>query len=223
MLTGPLAPEPVGRVAIGPGDAIVSTMSGESDEELMLQYAQGDARAFEVLYQRHRGPLFRYVSRQVSSRAQAEELFQDVWTNVIRNRERYEVRARFTTWLYRIAHNRLVDSYREAGRHPTVSLDATSDGDETDAAPEAATVPASVQASAERQLGAERAVERLRQAIDELPADQREAFLLQEETDLTLEDIARLVGVGRETIKSRLRYASAKLRAAVSWQGPEGK
>ena len=85
------------------------------DEELMNRYRDGDAHAFEVLYTRHKGPLYRYLLRQCGAAALAEELFQDVWMKLIRARERYEARAKFTTYLYHLAHNRLIDHYRHAG------------------------------------------------------------------------------------------------------------
>ena len=90
--------------------------SGPADEELMLAYGGGDARAFETLYGRHRGPLYRFLLRQLRNQATAEELFQDVWMRVIDSRERYRPRARFTSWVYAIAHNRLMDHYRASGR-----------------------------------------------------------------------------------------------------------
>ena len=84
----------------------------DSDEKLMLCYKNGDADAFEILYRRHRNPLFRYLYRQVGNRSLTEELFQDVWMNLIRARERYKARAKFATLLYKIARNRVVDHYR---------------------------------------------------------------------------------------------------------------
>src|SRR6476619_6442959 len=106
---------------------------GGADEELMAAYRDGDAAAFDALYQRHRGPLFRYVLRGVKVRAVAEELYQDIWIRVIEARRRYSPSARFTTWLYTIAHNRLVDHWRrkelvavpaEAEEEPAAGLDA---------------------------------------------------------------------------------------------------
>ena len=81
----------------------------------MLRYRAGDAGAFEALYRRHRAPLYRYLRRQCASNAIADELFQDVWMRLIAARGRYRVEAKFTTYLYRIAHNRLVDHYRQRG------------------------------------------------------------------------------------------------------------
>ena len=94
-----------------------------SDEDLMLGYRNGDAAAFEVLYIRHKGALYRYLLRQCRIAAVAEELLRDVWLNLVRARERYEVRAKFTTYLFRLAHNRLIDYYRRQStglcRRPT--------------------------------------------------------------------------------------------------------
>src|SRR5947207_3257194 len=88
---------------------------GASDEQLMLAYAAGDATAFDALYGRHKGSLFRFVLRSVKGRAEAEEIFQDVWMRAVEARRRYEPRAKFTTWLYTIAHNRIVDHWRAKG------------------------------------------------------------------------------------------------------------
>src|SRR4051794_334243 len=94
----------------------------ESDEQLMLAYARGDAAAFEVLYSRHKGPLYRFVLRSVKARGEAEELFQEIWMRVVEAASRYAPQAKFTTWLYTVAHNRLVDHWRAKGL-AVVSLD----------------------------------------------------------------------------------------------------
>src|SRR5215510_8339724 len=99
---------------------------GGGDEQLMLAYRGGDAAAFEELYRRHRGALFRFVTRSVRDRAVAEELFQEIWMRAIEARGRYEAQAKFTTWLYTIAHNRLVDHWRKKGLQ-VVALDSESE------------------------------------------------------------------------------------------------
>ena len=169
----------------------------------MLAYGRGDAGAFETLYKRHRGPLsFRAASaQQFSGRVPAEELFQEAWIRVIEARSRYTPQARFTTWLYTIAHNLLVDHWRKKGL-TLVQL-------EDDAPLAAPDNPA-------RQAEARESLARLLQAIDALPAAQREAFLLHEEAGLTVAEIAAVTGAGEEAAKSRLRYAMAKLKAAVN-------
>jgi len=170
------------------------------DEELMLAYGRGDAGAFETLYKRHRGPVYRFVLRAIKNRSTAEELFQEVWIRVIEARSRYAPQARFTTWLYTIAHNLLVDYWRRKGL-TLVQLDE----EQLVAAPD----------NPARQAEAREALARLAQAIEALPAAQREAFLLHEEAGLSVAEIAAATGTNDEAAKSRLRYAMAKLKAAV--------
>jgi RNA polymerase sigma-70 factor (ECF subfamily) len=177
-----------------------------SDEDLMLAYAAGDAAAFDALYARHKGGVYRYLLRQCRGGATAEELFQDVWMNLIRARTTYAPTAKFTTWLYRLAHNRLIDHYRASGHLTLVSADDDAHEEAVAALPGARGDDPEVR-SENRELG-----ERLRAAVGALPPAQREAFLLQQEAGLSLAEIAELTGVGTETVKSRLRYALAKLR-----------
>ena len=171
----------------------------------MLAYAAGDAAAFDMLYARHRAPVFRYVRRQVGENRLAEEIFQDVWMRVIKVRARYAASARFTTWLYTIAHNRLMDHFRSA-RAAAEELSLCDDENED------CELPAPEVDGPESLLARRRIAERILQAVDALPSAQREAFILQQEGNLTVEEIASVTGVTRETAKSRLRYALAKLR-----------
>jgi len=99
----------------------------------MLAYAAGDAAAFETLYARHKGGLYRYVLRQCANAGIAEELFQDVWMNVLRARASYVPSAKFTTWLYRIAHNRVIDHWRTVGQVELVTAGVDGDEDPLDA------------------------------------------------------------------------------------------
>ena len=176
---------------------------GRPDEELMLAYGAGDAAAFDALYARHKGAVFRYLRRQTGNVALAEELFQDVWLKLIDARAGYEPRAKFTTWLFTIAHNRLMDHFRSNAR----ALVSYEDDPAEDVPTE---LPRPDQTAERRETAAQ-----LLAAIDALPAAQREAFLLQQEGELSVEEIAAATGVNRETAKSRLRYALAKLRATL--------
>src|SRR5918999_537426 len=175
-----------------------------ADEELMLAYRHGDARAFDTLYRRHRGALFRFILRALSNtpgqRPAAEELFQDAWMRVIEARERYAPQARFTTWLYTIAHNLVVDHWRRKGL-TLVELNEE--------------VGAASPDNPARQAEAREALGRFLHALEALPVAQREAFLLHEEAGLSVAEIAKVTGAGEEAAKSRLRYAMAKLKAAV--------
>jgi RNA polymerase sigma-70 factor (ECF subfamily) len=182
-------------------------MSGaeRNDEDLMLAYGAGDVTAFEELYVKHRGGLFRYMVRQVRDHGTAEELFQDVWQKVIGARERYRPEAKFSTWLYQIAHNRLLDHWRAQSHRPPIPEDAM---ERAEREPDPTTP--------ERQLSAFEERRRLQLALEQLPEDQRETVLLRLEQDLSLEEIAAITGVGRETVKSRLRYAMDKLRQRMN-------
>lgn len=185
-----------------------------SDEALMLAYRDGDARAFELLYQRHRRRLYRWLAHQCKSSAIAEELYQDIWLKVINARNGYEVSAKFSTWLFRIAHNRLVDHWRAAGRSPAaLGLENGEQGD--DPVDPVELVAGSALQEPHNDLERKRLGAALIREIEALPAAQRETFLLAQETDMTLDEIASTSGVNRETAKSRMRYALAKLRRGL--------
>ena len=179
----------------------------ETDEERMLAYAGGDTAAFEALYRKHRGALYRFVLRSVRSAGEAEELFQEIWMRVIEARARYAPSAKFTTWLYTIAHHRLVDHWRVRGL-ALVSLDDGEGG-----APEPAASPSH---EPHRVVEALQTRDRLAAALAALPLAQREAFLLHHEGELTAREIAAATGTHEEAAKSRLRYATAKLKEAIA-------
>jgi RNA polymerase sigma-70 factor (ECF subfamily) len=151
--------------------------------------------------------LYRYLLRQCGIAPVAEELFQDVWFGVIRAKRKYVVEARFATYLYRIAHNRLIDHYRRATHRPSVSADE--DCDPVDL------VAAEATAQPEVKLEAKEQVERFSALLAVLPESQREAFVLHEEAGLSIGEIAIATGVNPETAKSRLRYAVARLRRGM--------
>ena len=184
----------------------------DSDEALMLRYQAGDAGAFDQLYARHRGGLFRFIGRQCRTREHAEELFQEVWMNLIQARERYRVEAQFRTYLFTLAHNKLMDYFRRHGRvELTLFEHDGEDGRETaiDRLAASRVDEPLVRAESQQQSAA------ILRAIDGLPAPQREAFLLHEEGGLSVEAIAAATGCSFEAAKSRLRYAIAKLREGL--------
>jgi RNA polymerase sigma-70 factor, ECF subfamily len=196
----------------GSPDVSIS-VAEDSDEALMLSYAAGRAAAFDTLYARHKGGVYRYLLRHCGNAGTADELFQDVWMNAIRARDRYVPTAKFTTWLYTLARHRLVDHWRASGQAKFVSID--DDGDENTRTTVEA-LPAARQKEPEAQLATRQLGEQLRAALATLPAAQRDAFLLQHEGGLSLAEIGELTGVGMETVKSRLRYAVARLRSELT-------
>lgn len=180
-----------------------------SDEALMLAYARGRTEAFDTLYARHRAGLFRYLRRLVRDAALAEDLYQDVWMRVINARERYADTARFSTWLYTIAHNRVLDHYRSARLREAGRVGQASDEDGESLLE---TLPDPANPAPEHLLERAELLQRVVAAVDGLPPPQREAFVLQQEAGLSIEAIAQTTGVNAETAKSRLRYAFARLR-----------
>lgn len=200
----------VGGAAVAPpaAGATVSTIGAAPDDAtLMLRYRKGDVRAFEMLYERHKGALYRYLQRMCRSPEVANDLFQEVWSKVIASRERYEARAKFTTFLFHIAHNCAIDHFRRAGR--------PQDKGAQDVDALANELPGPSHESPDAALSEAQLRADFKRALDELPAEQRDVFLLYEETGLGLEDIGRITGVAMETAKSRLRYALGKLRGAL--------
>jgi RNA polymerase sigma factor (sigma-70 family) len=192
-----------------------ATGDPDSDEALMQAYARGDVAAFARLYDRHEGGVYRFIARCVvhlSGSGVVDELHQDVWFSVTRQASRYEPSARFTTWLYTIARHRVIDHVRQLKptQGPLQSLD---DEHGTELAEHLAADAANEPL---QQVQTRQQAQAFLAAIDDLPPDQREAFLLQAEAGMSLEDIASATGVGAETAKSRLRYARNKLRQALA-------
>jgi RNA polymerase sigma-70 factor (ECF subfamily) len=184
-----------------------------ADEALMRAYGRGDARAFELLYARHKGGTYRYFLRHLAGDvAVAEELHQDLWLRVIGARERYEAQAKFATWLYTLARHRLVDHWR--ARHGVSLASLEDDGVAAQAEERAVSVNDVDDGPLHATIDAETA-RRLVTALAAVPALQRDAFLLHVEGGLPLEEIARLTATSGETVKSRLRYAYRRLRAQL--------
>ena len=176
--------------------------AADKDGQLMLAYAKGDSAAFETLYRKHKDALYRFFLRQCGNQALAEELYQEVWLRVIKAREHYENKAKFTTWLYRIAHNILVDNFRQ----PQLETEDESDSE---------AIPDNAANDPEVILSGQEKIERFRVQLKNLPKDQSEVFLLKEEAGLGLEEIALTVGASKEAVKSRLRYAVNKLKQSL--------
>lgn len=178
-----------------------------SDEELMLSYATGDAAAFEVLYLRHKGPVYRYMLRLCQNEAVAEELFQEVWMKLIKARENYIASAKFTTYLYKLAHNLFIDHYRK--QHVRIVEDQSAEVDDAEYEQASNNDP-------EYMTQTDQTMDRLITLLESLPNEQKEVFLLREEAGMTLPEIAETIGINNEAAKSRLRYAIVKLRSGLS-------
>jgi RNA polymerase sigma-70 factor, ECF subfamily len=191
-------------------------LSAPTDEDLMLRYRDGDAEAMNELVHRHDRQLFGFLWRSLSSREKAEDAYQEVFIKVVRSAPRYEPSARFAAWLYTIARNVVIDMARRDKLRVTESLDAEvfEDGGATrlDMVP-------SDEADPEAELGGMQLAELLEQAISDLPAEQREVFLLREKSGLSFKEIAKLTRAPLNTVKTRMHYALNRLRKTLAHQG----
>jgi RNA polymerase sigma-70 factor (ECF subfamily) len=178
----------------------------DPDAMLMLAYARGDLAAFEALYARHRGMLYRFLLRSVRDPHRTDELFQETWSRVIASRTRYQAQAKFSTWLLQIAHNLMIDGMRR--QRPMAGAE------EAEAALAAVATPEREQP--DHALSDFERRRNLQRAIEQLPDEQRVAITLRMEQELSLEEIAEVTGTGRETVKSRLRYAMNRLREVLT-------
>ncbi len=176
-------------------------MPKRSDEELMLAFKEDEATAFNILYGRYKDALYRYFLRHIKNESVGQELFQDLWMKVINSKSNYQVKATFKTWLYTLAHNRLVDWYRRNNLEQKAFKENTEDE-----------VDGIINWNPEDELQTKRLSKEIKQAVSKLPFAQREVFLLHNESLLSLPQIAQMLNEGIEKIKSRYRYALGRLR-----------
>jgi len=184
----------------------------QTDAVLMLQYGAGDLRAFETLYNRHKGGLYRYFMRHIPEPSLAEDLYQDIWNKVIVQAIHYQPSAKFTTWLYTLAHNKLVDHVRHLSMVNKV-LVGSQDDDTAESSIDLK--PRQILNEAESEINSVRAAESLKYCIAQLPQAQKDSFLLKEEAGLSVKDIAAVLNTSFEASKSRLRYAYENLRQCL--------
>lgn len=187
-------------------------MSEASDEALLSSYQAGDVRAFETLLGRYRGPLFNFLLRSSRDRGCAEELYQEVWMKVIERCDDFRGDAKFSTWLYTIARNLSIDHQRRMKFRGHVSLEVSR--------PESG-LPMGERVSnpgpTTEQLAMGGLVrDRIAAAVEALPAEQREVFLLRQLQGLAFREIGEVVGIPANTVKSRMRYALERLQHVLS-------
>jgi RNA polymerase sigma-70 factor, ECF subfamily len=186
-----------------------------TDEELLAAYRHGDAGAFELLLRRHRAPLFTFLVRMLGDKERAEDLAQETFLRIVKGAQAWEQRARFQTWLFTIARNLCVDAARRDRFRRTDSLDAQGPDEE----------PAMVDSVPGREIDPARGAQSVRlrpilqKALLGLPAEQREVFILREQTGISFKEIAEVLEVNENTVKSRMRYAIEGLRKALSAAG----
>jgi len=184
-----------------------------ADEVLMMRFQGGDRSAFAALVRRHKTAIYNFILRQVRVAPAAEDLAQDVFVKIVQNAGEFKHEARFTTWAYAIARNVCIDHLRKMSlrRHPSLDHSDSGEGPTLGERTADSRPGASVDRAA---IGAELAV-RITRAVEELPAEQREVFLLREIGHVPFKDIAEMTNVPENTVKSRMRYALERLQEAL--------
>jgi RNA polymerase sigma-70 factor (ECF subfamily) len=190
-----------------------------TDELLMIRYQRGDSEAFGWLVRRHNQRVYNFILRLVKSPQAAEELAQETFLKIVKNSASFKHEARFSTWLYAIARNLCIDHQRKQRLRRHNSLDQPlQSGQPADQSSRTLgeTVPdPHVSSNVERSAAKGRMAEAITLAVEALPDDQKEVFLLREYGGLPFKDIAEVTGVGENTVKSRMRYALERLQLAL--------
>lgn len=203
-----------GSIGTPPGGSAGSEALTElTNEALMQRFQQGDSAAFRVLLERHRGGIYNFVLRHVGNKTAAEDLLQEVFLRVVQGAHRFKLESKFTTWLYTIARNLCVDRARKMKFRRHKSLDQPTGTESQSTLGER--VPDDRAATDREAIGSELQIH-LAEAIGTLRDDQREVFLMREYSNLPFKEIAKIVGVPENTVKSRMRYALEHLRKALS-------
>ncbi len=188
--------------------------SDPPDEALMLRFQDGDRAAFAQLVRRHQGPLFNFALRQIRVQSVAEDIVQEAFVRVVQNAADFKHEARFTTWVYTITRNLCIDQMRKRALRKHPSLDQ-SHGEEGDG-PTLGEMTPDPHASVEREATGSELKERIARAVDKLPDEQREVFLMREVSNLPFKEIAEITRVPENTVKSRMRYALERLQEALA-------
>ncbi|MEZ4266671.1 MAG: RNA polymerase sigma factor [Myxococcota bacterium] len=186
-----------------------------SDEQLMKRYLAGHPNAFQELMSRHGQKIYNFVLRQIRDASAAEELTQEAFLRVVHRADSFREESRFTTWLFSIARNLCIDHARKAKHRRTVALDAPLDRSGSGGATMLDRV-ADGGPGPDRQTRDKRFRETLDVALERLPDEQREVFLLREVEGLKFREIAEIVGIPENTVKSRMRYALESLRLSLA-------
>lgn len=208
-----------GQAKAGAGSTSATAAGTPSDEELLTRFQRGERAAFADLLKRHKNGLYHFVLRHTRSPAVAEDVVQDAFLRVVQNAQDFKHEARFSTWLYTIARNLCIDHMRKHALRKHPSLDqrgSSAAGDSSDEGPTLGEQTADTKTDVEREATGNELKDRIAKAVDLLPDDQREVFLLREVSNLPFKEIAEVTGVPENTVKSRMRYALERLQEALA-------
>ncbi len=190
----------------------MATHDSDPDAQLMLRVKRGDMDAFEALVDRYKQPVINVIHRTLKDATEAEDLAQNVFIQVYKARDRYQVKAKFSTFLFTIARNLTLNEIRRRSRHPADSMDAGPPGEEdqpfrqfednrTASPPDAA-------------LRGELEV-KVAEAVEALPENQRTAILLCQQGDVSYEEIGEVLGVSLSAVKSLIHRGRETLKQVL--------
>ncbi|HEY3233437.1 MAG TPA: RNA polymerase sigma factor [Polyangiaceae bacterium] len=193
----------------------MAARSEATDEMLMVRYQRGDRQAFAELLSRYEAQIYNFSLRQLRQAGNAEDVTQEVFLRVVQKAAEFKHEARFSTWLYTIARNLCIDELRKYShrRHASLDQPGPSEGGERTLGEQVPDLGS--RSNVERNALSSEVQRRILEAVDELPDEQREVFLLRQLADLPFKEIAAATGVGENTVKSRLRYALDRLQQAL--------
>jgi RNA polymerase sigma-70 factor (ECF subfamily) len=187
-----------------------------TDEALMTRYQRGDLAAFATLVERHKTPLYNFVFRQIKAPPAAQDLTQEVFLRIVESASSFKHEAKFTTWAYTIARNLCIDHLRKASyrRHPSLDQQGGDEGEGPTLGEQVADLHP--RASTERGAISNEIQVKVVAAVEALPSEQREVFLLRHVANLAFQEIAEITETPENTVKSRMRYALERLQEALT-------
>jgi RNA polymerase sigma-70 factor, ECF subfamily len=183
----------------------------EEDRLAMARLAEGRDAALNELMDRHGERLYHFLLRLLQNETEAADLAQEAFVRIYQNRHKFNTSQRFTTWLFTIAANLARDRMRWRGRHPTVSMDAenpVTGHDYREILPDAASTPS-------EDLEKRELANQVREAIAQLPEDQRNALILSEYENASAADIATILRCSSKAVENKLYRARKALKALL--------
>lgn len=183
------------------------------DRELVNQYISGEESTLPILIQRHKLRIFSYIMHTVKDRALAEDIFQDTFIKVINTLKKgqYNEEGKFLPWVLRIAHNLMIDSFRNDKRMPTISGGTNSDGETFDIF----NLLGREDLTKEEEIIQGQIRKDIRKLIECLPAEQREVLMMRHYFDMSFKEISEQTNVSINTALGRMRYALINLRKMI--------
>jgi RNA polymerase sigma-70 factor (ECF subfamily) len=196
---------------------VVARFGDMTDDELLDRFVAGESAAFAVLLTRYQRPVYNFILRTVRDTEAAADLLQEVFSRVVQRSGEFNHESKVSTWLYAIARNQCIDHLRRMKHRRHASLDGSSPRQDADG-PGSAWVErlAREQPDVDREAAAGGLRSRIATAVEILSEEQREVFLMRELQHMPFAEIALVVGVSENTIKSRMRYALEHLKAALA-------